>query len=248
MPNLPNPFGGQQQKSRIRLLSNWHTHLKSGFTELLQLALPAACAGCQTPGSPFCKQCYQKLIWIEPPVCEHCGRQINREAALCQQCAHRPILSCRVRTVVKFEAPLRSAIHALKYRKQRDVARELATIMVHGWVAWAMPVDFVVPVPLHAERYRLRGFNQSAEIATHFATTLNLPIQPNALFRTVQTRSQVGLKRQARLENVRDAFQAVTTAVSGKHILLIDDVCTTGATLHAASNALYTAGAKSVSA
>ena len=246
---MPILLGSEQsERSRLRLSSGWHSRLRLGFTGFLQRLLPAACAGCQTPGSPFCEQCYQKLTWVEPPVCMQCGHPINVEAALCRQCQIQPLVSCRIRAVLKFASPVREAVHALKYKKQHDVAAELATIMARGWVAWASMVDLVVPVPLHAERYRARGFNQSAEIARHLATALNLPIQTNVLFRPTRTRPQVGLNREARLDNVRNAFQAVQMGVSGKHILLIDDVCTTGATLGAASDALYTAGAASVTA
>ena len=173
---------------------------------------------------------------------------VTVEMQCCRECIQRDGHGCRIRAVVAFGDPLRRAIHALKYGNQPSVARELATIMVRGWDVWGSEVDLVVPVPLHAERQRMRGYNQSAEIARYFASDLALPIDTNAIFRFVHTRPQVGLKRQARLDNVQNAFKSAENAVAGRRILLIDDVCTTGATLNAAADALYMAGATSVMA
>ena len=173
---------------------------------------------------------------------------VTVEMQRCRDCVQRDGCFCRIRSVVAFDDPIRSAIHALKYGNQPSVAHELATIMVRGWSVWGEDVDLVAPVPLHAERQRVRGYNQSAEIARHFAAALALPINTNVIFRPIHTRPQVGLKRQARLENVQNAFKSAENEAAGQRILLIDDVCTTGATLNAAADALYTAGAVSVMA
>lgn len=229
-------------------MARWQDSFRSTFSGLLKFILPASCAACHTAGTPFCENCYQKLEWIEPPVCEHCGHSISREAALCASCRQALSTTCSIRAVVRFAGPIRPAIHALKYGKQRGVAESLATIMIRGWKEWGSSVDIVLPIPLHVERYRMRGFNQSAEIAKPFAAAFQLPLNTNVIYRKTQTRPQVGLRKQARLENVRDAFYANSADVAGKKILLIDDVCTTGATLSAAADVLYQAGAVSVSA
>lgn len=249
MAVLP-PFQGRQteQNSRLRLSLRWHHYLNRRFLGLLQFVLPAACAGCKAPGSPFCDQCYTRLRWIEPPLCSGCGQPISVDGQLCRTCTTSAEDSCYTVAVVQFAEPIRPAIYALKYGRERGVAKALAKIMVRGWQAWAQPVDMVIPIPLHPERYRWRGFNQSAEIAAYFTQAAGIALSTDALYRTVQTKSQVGLKRSARQQNVQNAFEANPAIVKRKRVLLIDDVCTTGATINSAAKALRHAGAATVSA
>jgi ComF family protein len=138
------------------------------------------------------------------------------------------------------------AIHQLKYSGIAAAASPLAGVMVQGWQRWAAPVDLVVPVALHPAREHERGYNQSTLLARQFSRQLNLPLREDALARTRDTRPQVGLTRGERRRNVSGAFQAAPALLDGTRILLVDDVCTTGATLGAASEALLAAGARSV--
>lgn len=159
----------------------------------------------------------------------------------------QPNLS-RLRTAVIYADPITSAIHALKYQ-QRFAAGDLLGDLLHqGWGQWQTEVDIVVPVPLHAERRQSRGYNQAALIARRFAEHIDRPVEEAALVRTRATRPQVGLSMDERLDNVRHAFAANRNVVAGKRVLLIDDVCTTGATLHAAADALAEADSAEISA
>lgn len=220
----------------------------TNIVRLFKTAYPAACATCQQSGSPFCDNCKLNLSWIEPPVCERCGRQTMTEWQTCQVCLAQPTLLQHVRAAVHFADPVRPAIHALKYRKLRGVAEPLADVMVTGWRKWASAVDLVIPVPLHAERFRERGYNQSEELSRWFSAEIKLPHTTDALFRTIYTRPQVGLRQTERAGNVQGAFKAVPSLVRNQKLLLIDDVLTTGSTLEAAAEALIGAGATSVSA
>jgi ComF family protein len=110
----------------------------------------------------------------------------------------------------------------------------------------ALAVNVIVPVPLHRKRVRDRGFNQSALLAQVIAREHGLPADCDTLVRGRATAPQVGLSVGGRAENVRDAFMCVGDALAGTNVLLIDDVCTTGATLQASASALYDAGAHSV--
>ena len=107
---------------------------------------------------------------------------------------------------------------------------------------WAADVDVVVSVPLHRDRYRQRGYNQADLLARHCAGVLRLPYLPRALARKRATRQQVGLTMEERRSNVTGAFapghQGTVARLAGKHVLLIDDVTTTGSTLNAAAAAL----------
>jgi ComF family protein len=111
-----------------------------------------------------------------------------------------------------------------------------------------MPVDVVVPVPLHTARLRERGYNQAALLARELAQQAGLPIDEGTLVRKRATAPQVELNAKQRKENVHGAFYCSGNALTGKRVLLIDDVCTTGATLEACAVALYENGARSVQA
>jgi len=147
---------------------------------------------------------------------------------------------------VLFAYPITKLIHNLKYNGAFALAKPLAQLMIEAWPTWQMPVDLVLPIPLHADRKRKRGYNQSTLLARAFADGTALPYAEGALKRTRFTTPQVGLSAVERLENVQNAFQA-DSRVQGKHILLIDDVCTTGATMAAAAAALLATGAQTVS-
>lgn len=135
----------------------------------------------------------------------------------------------------------------MKYNGLFALAEPLAELMVEAWTRWQIPIDVVVPIPLHAERERKRGYNQSALLAKHMCQRLGLAFAPEALQRIRYTRPQVELSAVDRLANVANAFNARPSYVAGRDVLLIDDVCTTGATMVAATEALLTAGANTVS-
>jgi ComF family protein len=120
--------------------------------------------------------------------------------------------------------------------------------MAEQWRPGHRPVDLVVPVPLHPARRRRRGYNQSALLARSLCEKMDWTLSSAALQRVRATRPQVGLDAAHRAPNVQGAFQALESGVRGQHVLLVDDVCTTGATLLAAARPLLAAGAATVSA
>jgi ComF family protein len=135
-------------------------------------------------------------------------------------------------------------VHALKYDGRRSLGRELAAMLRVSCAAILAGADAVVPVPLHRRRLRSRGFNQAAEIARH----LDLPVW-RALDRVRATPSQTDLPAARRHANVRNAFAlARRPDVRGRCVVLVDDVSTTGATLHACARVLREAGAREVRA
>ncbi len=118
--------------------------------------------------------------------------------------------------------------------------------MSQGWQATRPPGEFIVPVPLHPNRLRERGYNQAALLARQLGERGGLPILDEALRRVRETAPQTDLNAQERKENVRGAFRCGDYDLKGKQVLLIDDVCTTGATLEACSLALYQGQVRSV--
>ncbi len=161
----------------------------------------------------------------------------------CVHCRTDPPIPLRaIRGVFFFQGPIRRSIHSLKYEGRFELAPILARSLAQYLHAHPIPIDFLVPVPLHPERQAQRGYNQSALLAQALGRLRRLPVHEHALQRTRATRSQTHLSRQERLANVRDAF-ATTENMKNARVLLIDDVATTGATLRACAQALHRAGA-----
>jgi ComF family protein len=154
----------------------------------------------------------------------------------------------RIRSVVYLEGAVREAIHQFKYDGRTVLVEPLVDLMAAYWTEHPMSVDVVVPVPLHAARLRERGYNQAALLARELARRIGLPLNERVLVRQRATTPQVGLDARQRRENVQDAFSCSSNDLAGKRVLLIDDVCTTGATLEACAVALYGGGAGSVQA
>jgi len=163
-----------------------------------------------------------------------------------------------MRSVILFEGEARQAVHLLKYGNRPALAEPLARLMADYWQMNPIPIDLVTAVPLHPARQRERGYNQADLLARAFGRMIGVPVGSAVLRRVRHTQPQVSLNAAQRRENVQSAF--TTTAptqfskrqgddslvVSGRRVLVIDDVRTTGSTLEACSLALKAAGASSV--
>ena len=149
--------------------------------------------------------------------------------------------------IYRYGGAVRSAVHALKYRHIRAIAPVMANLMSGHKPLSRAHIDCVVPVPIHAVRLRERGYNQAALLAENLADNLNQHFIPDALSKTRSTVSQVELSRQERATSLRDAFCS-NYDFSDAHVLLVDDVCTTGNTLMNCAATLKRAGARRVSA
>jgi ComF family protein len=163
----------------------------------------------------------------------------------CPYCAKLPIQIDGTRAVAFFEGTLREAIHAFKYQRRTALADDFGAMLHDYLLTFPLPADTIIAVPLHSTRERARGYNQALHLARALGARHNLPVWEDALTRVRATQSQTELDAVGRRQNVRNAFVA-TDQVRGSRLLLIDDVCTTGATMDACGAALYARGAKSV--
>ena len=232
----------------VHAAPSWRARVRYIVDSALDFFLPPVCASCRRVGPLLCDDCRAALPWVRPPLCDACGRSLPETAATCWLCRQGSSPLVQVRAALDHSGPVPPAIHALKYEGLFAVALPLAELMEAAWPRWRTPIDMVVPVPLHPERERERGFNQACLLSRHLCHKLALPLETAVLRRIRQTRPQVGLSRADRLTNVSGAFRAQVEHVAGRRILLVDDVYTTGATLAAAGSALLDAGARSVSA
>jgi ComF family protein len=180
-----------------------------------------------------------------------------RVAALCRACRLAPPPFVRAVAYGAYRGRMKDAIHALKYDRLHPAANQLGQLLAQAMAQLAAEAPqqlLVVPVPLHSSKYAQRGFNQARVLAREALASLakthpgwRLTLAPSALMRLRATESQAGLSPRQRRLNVRGAFSVSDpAAVAGKHILLIDDILTTGATARAAARALKRAGAQSV--
>ena len=146
-----------------------------------------------------------------------------------------------------YQSPIREAIIALKYRGLTALSGELAELLADHVRKRRFDVDVIVPVPLHRRRQRERGYNQSEVIGRGLGRLLGIPVDIKALSRLRSTAPQAQqASRDERLRNIEGAFAARRETVQGQRALLLDDVCTTGATLNACALALRAAGAQAV--
>jgi ComF family protein len=151
-----------------------------------------------------------------------------------------------MRSWAVFDSPLQNGLHTMKYRRNIGFGEAIAMQMVDFVRSLCWPIEMLIPVPLGKKRLKERGYNQVGLVARPLAYQMDWVYMPQALLKTRETRSQVGLSISQRRENVQNAYQTAPKIVSGKSILIMDDVATTGSTISACTDALFCAGAKEV--
>jgi ComF family protein len=234
--------------------------LRQALDALAAVVFPAPCRVCRatlTNASriPICQACLDSFLLISEPMCQCCGRPFISPVAgqairpLCRLCRAEKYAFQRARSFAIYNDPLVSAITLLKYDEVTRLgdwfAARLAEVVARAGKDFA--ADVVVPVPLHPDRQRERGYNQAELIARPLARRLRLKLGPYLLVRTQPRPAQLLLSRAQRWESVRGAYATRKgVRVDKLRVLLVDDVMTTGATLDACAKVLLKAGADAV--
>ncbi|MCX6012964.1 MAG: ComF family protein, partial [Chloroflexi bacterium] len=151
-----------------------------------------------------------------------------------------------IRSLYLFEGPMRKAIYAFKYNNLRAISVYFARILFDNMSDIPITGEVLVPVPLHNKRLRQRGYNQASLLSRELGKLSGLEVDERTLYRTVDTQSQTKLNFSERRENTKEAFACKDQRLTGKRVVLIDDVCTTGATLAACAETLKKNGVYSV--
>ena len=223
---------------------------------VLDYALPPRCPACGdivSATGAFCGPCWQSIDYIGDPLCRTCGMELPSqamgEAAQCGACLADPPPFERARALMRYGELGRTLAHRLKYGRRVSLARVMASQMQR---LLALPDDadaLLVPVPLHRWRIWSRGFNQAALIGRELSRTTGLPLETGLLRRTRNTPPLHSLGPRARQKAVKGAFALSPDArahLSGKTVILIDDIWTTGATASACARMLKGGGATRV--
>jgi ComF family protein len=222
----------------------------------LDLLLPRACVVCarlndRADRGLACARCWNRVMPLPAPRCERCGHPVG--ARRCTWCDLLPAYIRCGRSVCWIDGGSGAAlVHELKYGGWHALAQPMAAHMTR--LAWPEDVSrertALVPVPLAGARQRERGFNQSACLAHALAPFWEIPVWEDVLMRARVTETQTRLTPEARRHNVSGAFRAIAgtrARLRGAHLVLVDDVVTTGATLAESASALLDGGARIVS-
>lgn len=200
-----------------------------------------------------CRQCRRHMEIITEPICKRCGKPIAKaDLEFCFDCGRKPFSYERGYAVWVYDKYMKKSIAGFKYSGRREYSNYYVEELIYhlGSRLARIRPEAVVPVPLHKERLRFRGFNQAQILADGIGKKMGIPVYSDILLRVRNTKAQKGLNDRERYKNLKDAFQVQVKSKSSvmkwKRVLLVDDIYTTGATIDACARALKKAGIKEV--
>lgn len=220
----------------------------------LTLLFPPTCPCCKemtgTNSQSLCGECFAQLNFIKTPYCSCCGRVFSGSGQnhLCGDCLKSSWAFDKARSLFAYEKIIARLIHDLKY------SGKTTGIETIGWLSRQSAImgdfdnpDLILPVPLHVKRLRQRGFNQAQVLAKSIFPDDRKKIRTDLLTRQTDTQSQTGLSGKQRRENLKNAFIAKEpSSLTGRNLLILDDVFTTGTTVNECAQALKIAGCNRV--
>src|ERR1700742_2007022 len=241
------------------------THLRSALSACrgvwthaaklaLDIALPTLCVACREPvaGEGVCAVCWAQLSFIAPPFCPRLGIPFVYDPGpdmLSMEAIASPPAYQRARAALRYDEVARTLVHALKYQDRTDLAPAMGRWMARAGREILDGADMLVPVPLHWRRAWHRRYNQSGALGRAIERTCGVKLRGDILQRVRPTEQQVGLSRPQRASNVQGAFKVSADRqgeITGRRVILIDDVLTSGATVDACARALLRARAAQV--
>jgi ComF family protein len=219
------------------------------MTRLLRVLLPLRCLLCGGQGKSgrdLCGGCAGDCA-LNFPSCPRCALPLQAPAPACGECLQREPPFAAAWAPFRYGHPLDLLEARFKFRGDLAAGRALAQLMIERAVEEApMRPALMIPIPLHVSRLRERGYNQTLELAKPLARALGIPLRHDLLVRTRSTPPQTGLDAKARRRNLRGAFALTESARLPDHVVVFDDVMTTGATLREAARVLVRAGVSRV--
>lgn len=218
---------------------------------LLNVLYPARCPVCDRPapfGTDICPDCLMRLPVIGTRRCAKCGKPVEDFEKYCEDCAKNPpVYTCGL-GIFLYDEQMKRTMALLKYKGRREYGAVLGRLVyerARGELLRWRP-QIIVPVPIHPERKKARGYNQAEEIARPIAALSGIRLSPELLVRRERTGPMKKLSRAERFSNMRNAIAVRPGAFVPDRVLVVDDIYTTGATVNAAAGALRDAGARQI--
>lgn len=247
------PAGNRSEGSLAWLYGRARAVTSSGLRGALDLIVPARCLGCRRPlvdPRTLCGLCWASLELITPPICDIMGTPLAFDAgpgARSPELRWNFPLYHRARAATVFGPMSKRLVHQLKYQDVPGVAKLMAGLMAPRIRDVTDGAGVLVPMPLHPRRLAARRFNQAVLIADALAPLVGVAVDRRAVRRIKHTGHQVGRSRDERANNMAGAFRVFDrAAIAGQHVVVVDDVLTSGATANAIALTLQAAGAASV--
>jgi ComF family protein len=211
------------------------------------LDLPAVSGDFLGPERFLCLDCARELSWIAKS-CPRCAFPLEKGESVCHHCHGSSFSFQDCCALARYQGKMKETLHRFKYHGRKSLAEPLAALLYKKIISqsWVSSVSFLVPVPLSRQRFLERGYNQASLLAAALAGKIGLPVK-EMLERVRDTKSQTGLSRKRRAENLSGAFRCLQKIPERSHILLVDDVLTSGATAHEAAKTLKGSGAGRIS-
>lgn len=181
---------------------------------VLDLIFPPRCPGCDRSGSIMCASCIEQCVPVGASICLRCGIALPA-SGLCRKCKFYPPGLSGLRAACVYQGVLRSCIHALKYEGNKRLAGPLGLLLAQAYWSYRLRADMIVPIPLHEERERQRGYNQSRLLASVCAAALGVPVRDDVVTRWRETPAQVELPASERRRSVAGAFRLVPLLPAG---------------------------------
>lgn len=211
--------------------------------------LPTNCplCGMKSHHAGCCQACEMDLPWLNH-ACARCGYSLAFDSPACGRCLKRLPPYDNTVALFRYESPIDYLILAVKFNKNLAYARIIGEMMSKKIQAHYDPdhmPDIILPVPLHPERLKERGFNQALEIARPISKKLNIPLSINDCVRVIETKPQATVSADKRKQNIKNAF-TLTRTINAKHIAIFDDVVTTGSTVAEITRVLKKHGVQQV--
>jgi len=224
--------------------------LKKVLSKILDLFFPKRCTICDNVingADGVCNICKKKIWFLTGPVCMICGKKLNQDTVYCYDCSRKKHEF--IRNFAVFEYPvIKESLYRFKYKGRAEYASYYAknAFLLHGKKLMELQADAIIPVPLHASRYRQRGYNQAQEFARELSGWIHVPLQSHCLRRIKPTKALKTMDVLGRQNNLKKAFLFMQNDVKLKTIIVVDDIYTTGSTLDEIARTCKAAGVENV--
>ncbi len=218
---------------------------------LLDALFPPICPICNriaSSRSGICPDCKRKLCHIEEPVCQKCGKPLDEETQWCDDCKRARHVYDEGRGALVYDEYMSTSIYRFKYNKKREFSAVYSRLInerlgdkIRSWAP-----DVMIPVPIHKDRLKKRGYNQALLIARDLSKLTKIPVRDDLAKRKIATKVQKELGASLRQNNLKKAFNVTPNVVKYESVLIVDDIYTTGATIDALAACLKAAGVRKV--